>query len=192
VIKNDKKNASNYLTKFSRLIRIILENSKSPLITIADEIEAVRLYLEMEKLRFNTKFDHSIKIENHMNLSTLLMPPLIFQPYIENAIWHGLMSKTSPGQLTISLNLEANNIVCIIQDNGIGREASMKKHKNKILKKESLGLKITDDRLAIMENKYDFKAKTEIQDLYDEEGKASGTRVVITLPIIRKNQNLLT
>ncbi len=191
IIKNDKDNASNYLAKFSRLIRLILENSKSKLIPLSNELDAIELYLEMESLRFEQKFEYNIELRSHVNSMNLLIPPMIIQPYIENSIWHGLMNKEGVGHIDLKVYLEDNKLVCVVEDNGIGREAANRINQLKKIKKQSLGLKITDDRLKFIEKVYGIETDTKIIDLYNEEGKATGTRVIIEIPQM-KNVELET
>ena len=188
IIKNDKDNASNYLAKFSRLIRLILENSKSKLIPLSNELEAIELYLEMESLRFEEKFKYNIELRSHVNSMNLLIPPMIIQPYIENSIWHGLMNKEGIGKIDLKVYLDDQKLVCEVEDNGIGREAANRINQLKKIKKQSLGLKITDDRLKFIDKVYGIETDTKIIDLYNEEGKAMGTRVVIVIPQMKNRE----
>ena len=189
IIKNDKDNASNYLAKFSRLIRLILENSKSKLIPLNNELEAIQLYLEMEKLRFDDKFDYEFIINSDVNTLNLLIPPMIIQPFIENSIWHGLMNKSEKGKIKILVKIDRNKLVCIVEDDGIGRDAAQKINLEKKIKKQSLGLKITEDRLKFIEKVYGIRAQTVTEDLFDEKGIPKGTRVVIEIPQMHKKGN---
>ena len=188
IIQNDRDNASNYLTKFSRLIRLSLENSKSKLIPLSNEIDAISIYLAMEKLRFEDRFNFEIIVEGHFNTSSILIPPMIIQPYVENAIWHGIMNKKGHGRIVLTLKVIANKLICTVEDDGIGREAAHQINNKKIIQKQSLGMKITEDRLRYIEQAYQIETKTRITDLYNEEGKAGGTRVVIEIPQIKNTQ----
>jgi len=187
IIKNDRDNASDYLTKFSRLMRLNLENSKSDLISLASEIEAVKLYLEMEQLRFEKTFTYSLNIQSHINTESIKVPPMILQPYLENAIWHGLMHRNESGHIRIDIYLTDGLLRITMEDNGIGREASKNINAQKRIKKRSLGMQITQDRLEQLSRHYNMNANIEIQDLYDEQGMATGTKVLINLPY-QKNQ----
>ena len=184
IIKNDQDNASDYLTKFSRLMRLNLENSKLDLVSLANELESIRLYLEMEQLRFERKFEYQIKVESHINTSSIFIPPMIIQPFIENAIWHGIMHKVSDGVIQLGVSISKGNLICLIEDNGVGREAAQKINKKKKIKKKSLGMQITKDRLENIKAFYNFETKISIMDLYDELGNAMGTRIALTLPIL--------
>ncbi len=125
VLKNETEAASDYLTKFSRLIRTVLNNSKRSFIPLEDELEMVRLYLEMESLRFKGSFTYRIDRDEKIEPSTIFIPPLLIQPFVENAIWHGLLHKADPGgRLDISVKVEKNILICIIEDNGVGRSFS--------------------------------------------------------------------
>jgi sensor histidine kinase YesM len=181
ILKNETETASDYLTRFSRLIRMVLINSRRPLITLEDELEMLRLYLDLERMRFHEGFDYHINFKNNIDAGDVLIPPLILQPFCENAIWHGLMQKEGTGRLDISLNMEDNVLHCSITDNGIGREkAEMIKSKS-VEKEKSLGLKITSDRLDLFNRNEDMQTSYNIDDLFDQNGDACGTRVNVRI-----------
>ena len=126
ILKNESKTASNYLTRFSRLIRMVLINSQKPLIALEDELQMLRLYLDMERLRFKDSFDYRIAFLNTMDGDNIFIPPLLLQPFCENAIWHGLMhlpagrqGKDGQGRLDIELSMNDNILNCVITDNGV-------------------------------------------------------------------------
>lgn len=181
ILKNETEAASGYLTKFSRLIRMVLVNSKNTMILLDDELDMLRLYLDMERLRFRDAFDYSINLTNDIDLRGLFIPPLLLQPFTENAIWHGLMHKEGNGKLTIELSLKNDILYCVITDNGIGREkaADMKSHLSD--KQKSLGLQITADRLALINKGINDSIYFDIEDLLDEAGNAAGTRVTVKI-----------
>ena len=126
ILRNKTQEASDYLNRFSKLIRLILQNSQSSYISLQDELEALRLYIEMESLRFNHKFDYRVSIQSGLYPESIEIPPMLIQPYVENAIWHGLMQKKEKGHLEIVITREGDLLKCIIEDDGIGREASRK------------------------------------------------------------------
>jgi len=121
ILQNNKAQASEYLTKFSKLVRMILQNSQASLITLESELESLELYLNLEALRFDYHFDYKISVPKNLDISALQVPPLILQPYVENAIWHGLMHKEEKGQLDVEVSEEYNHLNFRITDNGIGR-----------------------------------------------------------------------
>src|SRR6185503_2433203 len=122
IVKSDQVTASLYLTRFAKLIRLILDNSNSRTVILTNELEALKLYIEMEALRFDKKFSYNITIEKNLSTDNIDVPPLIIQPYVENAIWHGLLHKESDGRLDIYVNMiDENMLQCIIEDNGVGR-----------------------------------------------------------------------
>ena len=181
ILKNESEPAADYLTKFSRLIRMVLTNSKKTLIPLEDELEMLRLYLEMERLRFQYSFDYTINLRNEIDVQNIFIPPLLLQPFAENAIWHGLMHKEGSGHLHIELGLEEKILTCIITDNGIGRyKAAMIKSKS-AEKQKSMGLQITAGRLALLSQEKEEKAFFNIEDLSDEQGNAAGTRVILKI-----------
>ncbi len=182
IINNEKENAVFYLNKFSKLIRRILNASQDKETSLADEIETTNLYVNIENIRFNNKIDYILTIDKALNLNTKKIPSLILQPFIENAIWHGLSAKK--GNKEIKLNIEKGakeNLVITITDNGIGRKRSGEIKEKKIHKKNSLGLKLTEERLKnfIKENNYTYTLN--IEDLYDKDGLASGTKVTLII-----------
>ena len=184
IINNEPAKASDYLNRFSRLIRLILQNSKSSVVPLKDDLEALRLYIEMESMRFDNLFDYEVKVQKDLNIERLQIPPMLLQPYVENAIWHGLMQKKGEkGKLDLVLRQENGHILCIIEDNGIGRyEARQLRSKSGTLRK-SYGMKITDDRLALLNKISKANASVKVFDLKDDVGKASGTRVELFIPV---------
>lgn len=181
ILKNETEVASDYLTRFSRLIRLVLVHSRSSVILLKDEIEMLKLYLDMEQLRFKNAFDYSISFSNSIDPETIYIPPLLLQPFCENSIWHGLMHKEEPGCLTITINSNEGQLTCVIEDNGIGRaKAAEYKSRSGELQK-SLGLKITTERLALINKEKGLQTSYEIDDLQNERGEAEGTRVTLNI-----------
>jgi LytS/YehU family sensor histidine kinase len=185
MVQNDAQKASIYLTKFSRLIRLILNNSKNKMVCLSDELEALKLYIEMENFRFDNKFDYSIRIDEEIEKDIIKIPPLILQPYVENAIWHGLMHKEDGrGKLAIDISQKANTIKFIIEDNGIGREKSKTLNTTLATTHQSVGMEITKDRIMRTNELYGLTADIEVIDSEDSKtGKSAGTKVIIQLPV---------
>ena len=184
IVKNDTINASNYLNDFARLIRLILKNSRSRFVTLAQEIEAIELYLQMERLRFDNQFKYEMKIDQSLDTQSVEIPPMLIQPYIENAIWHGLMHKENGGTLTVEIRKEVEAIRCSVIDDGIGRRESQRINAQKFSRpKESYGMTITQDRIETINALYDLNASVKITDLCDAHNVPSGTRVDLFLPI---------
>jgi tetratricopeptide (TPR) repeat protein len=183
ILENNKSDSSRYLTKFSRLIRMILQNSQSSLITLKSEMESLELYLDMEMMRFNNHFNYKIIVPPDLNISALKVPPLILQPYVENAIWHGLMHKEEEGELEIEVLQEGNYLYIKITDNGIGRQQSARIASKSATKHKSMGLLITADRLAMMQNTNGNESSVVINDLVHADGSAAGTEVQIKIPV---------
>jgi ligand-binding sensor domain-containing protein len=176
--------AIRYLNKFARLVRIILNNSEKPTVTVGEDIEALKLYLELEQMRFEGKFDYEIIVEESVDPDYDIMPPLLMQPYVENAILHGLNPKPGKGKLTIRLHSENNFLICTITDNGIGRESSAEIRRTMPPNKHrSLGMKITEDRLRILNEINNSRLSVTVTDLKDETGGALGTRVELFVPL---------
>lgn len=184
IVKSDQTTASLYLTKFAKLIRLILDNSNFKNVILTNELEALKLYIEMEALRFDKKFTYEIKVEPNLGTDTVELPPLIIQPYVENAIWHGLLHKESNGHLSISVSMAGDSMLqCIIEDNGVGREkAKMLKSKTAVSRK-SLGMQLTENRLGLLNKHAELNASVEIIDLANEVSEALGTKVVLKIPV---------
>lgn len=181
ILKNEPDKASDYLTRFSRLIRLVLINSQKPLIVLEDEIEMLRLYLEMEQLRFKNAFDYSIIYNNDIEPSNILLPPLLLQPFCENAIWHGLMHKEGHGQLSVAFSMRNNILNCIITDNGIGRARAAEIKSKSAEKIKSLGIKLTADRLSLFNEERSVQHFYRIEDIIDDLGNTIGTKVTVEI-----------
>ncbi len=190
ILKNESEAASDYLTKFSRLIRMVLTNSKKELITLDDELEMLRLYLGMERLRFKYSFDYNISYKNEIDPENIFIPPLLLQPFAENAIWHGLMNKEGQGHLTVLLSKENNFLSCVIEDNGVGRKRAAELKSKSAEKKKSLGLQITKERLALLNQSSNEATFFKVEDLYDDKGNANGTRIILKIVLIEHREQL--
>lgn len=182
--QNDKIATNNYLTKFSSLIRKILENSENMNVPIQAELDAIELYLELESMRFKDKFDYKITVDENLDTLVYQIPTMFIQPFVENAVVHGLFNKEGKGSLDINLQLKDNLLECIIKDNGIGRKAAMEIRKNKNGNHTSLGTKITESRLNIINEFYGKDMKINYTDLEDASGNPCGTQVNIYIPIM--------
>ena len=182
ILENDIENAVFYLGKFSQLMRIILSNTTSKYVTLKDELAAIRYYIELEQLRFSNKFDYKIKIDPELDEEYIEIPPMIIQPYVENAIIHGLINLPDTGTLNIIINKNSDkSLLCIVRDNGIGREKAAEIVRDSGIKHKSRGMLITKARLEILnrQSKDDFSVK--IIDLKDKENNPSGTEVRIII-----------
>ena len=185
VALDEKDKAQYYLSKFSRLIRKLLEHTTKDNLSLADEIDILNRYLEIESLRFNHVFKYSIEVDSKINTLTTFIPHFLIQPFVENAIWHGLLPKKGDKNLTINFQLVSENkISCIIEDNGVGR-----KEKKKNFEKKSLAIDFIQQRLDLMNENLGMDLSLIITDKIDKEGNSEGTTVVLYLPIL-KNSSL--
>lgn len=182
--QHDKISTNNYLTKFSMLMRKTLENSQHTAIPIKDELDALELYLELEALRFKEKFEYSFDVDEDIDIVLLKIPTMLIQPYVENSICHGLVNKKDNGFVHIGLKMEDERLVCTIEDNGIGRKAAMEIKKQRNGNHNSLGTKITESRLNLVNSLYGKSMKIDYTDITDEKGEGRGTRVKIYIPIM--------
>ncbi len=189
IMKNESKAASDYLTQFSRLIRFVLNNSKKAWIPLEDEIEMLKLYLDMEMLRFKDAFDYEICHDEDVDLLSVYIPPLLLQPFVENAVWHGLMHKKENGLVTISFKVEQDILHCTIVDNGVGRSAAASAGSKSSQSHKSMGIQITRERLALINGSLeDEKVAFKIEDMFDNTGRPSGTKVSLKIRFLRHNE----
>lgn len=180
IATNDERTANKYLSDFSLLMRAVLENSEEDFIPLEKEIELLRLYTKLEHFRFKDKFDYDIIIDENVKVDEFQIPPMLLQPYIENAVWHGLRYKTDKGQLNINITqVDTNELKISITDDGIGREKSKTMKTENQKKHNSKGLGNIKKRVAILNEMYKDKVDVFIDDYLDEED--SGTKVVVTL-----------
>lgn len=182
ISNNDTDAALKYLSKFAKLMRRIMDNSKQQMISVAEEINALELYLELETMRFDKKFVHTITIDKEIDQTYDRIPSMLIQPYVENAIIHGLLPMQGNGKITITLEKQNDTILCTIEDNGIGREKSMEFKKNRVQQHKSMGMSITKERLDILNSSLNSNINAEIIDIF-ENGKASGTKVRLIIPL---------
>ena len=186
ILQKDTLTASSSLTKFSRLVRNILESSRQAIVTLKSELATLELYMQLEQMRFSTKFEYKIIIESGIAEDEIVIPPLLLQPFIENSIWHGLLPSGTQGLIEISIRKNGDKILFTIVDNGIGRDKSKELNKNKEEQHTSYGLEITKERLQIHNQLSEQNSPFKIIDLFDSHGKATGTKVEFEL-IIQKN-----
>ncbi|MDQ6608930.1 MAG: histidine kinase [Bacteroidota bacterium] len=183
ILQNDKAQASGYLTKFSRLVRLILQNSQSALITLESELESLQLYLELEAVRFDHHFDFKITVSGELETDIIKVPPLIIQPYAENAIWHGLMHKEEKGHLEIEIFQSDDVLCCKISDDGIGRKKAAELKSKSASTHKSMGMQITASRIEMLQQKKQLDAYITVNDLLLPDGSAGGTEVILKIPV---------
>lgn len=174
--------ACDYLSSFSKLIRNILDNSRKTSVPLDDELDTLEKYLSLEQLRFKDKLNYSFEIDPDLDTSEYTIPPMILQPYIENAILHGIAPKNEGGKVKISIrkNDKEHTLECSIEDDGIGRQQASTKEK--LTKSQSLGMLVTRERLKQLYQDKDAKNDVIITDLYHND-TAIGTKVEITIPV---------
>ncbi len=185
VQKNEQESAIDFITDFSKLIRSVLQNSGKKRISLEEELQTLELYIKIERKRFSTSFDYEFILDKSINIQRVTIPPMLLQPYLENAIWHGILHKTKgKGAIKVNTYKSDASIVVEITDNGIGREKASKLKLKSARKNKSMGLQITRDRMAINNMVSNDHIEVEIRDLYTEDGRSAGTRVII---ILRQN-----
>ncbi|CAM1362868.1 sensor histidine kinase [Tenacibaculum xiamenense] len=188
IYNNNQKKASSYLVKFSRLIRMYLDHSKTSEISLQNEIEALELYLQLESNRMGGELEYSVHIKELFNLRNIIVPSLFIQPYVENSIKHGLLHKKGEKKIKVAFFEKEENLYCIVEDNGVGREVALKFRENKV--HTSFSTKANIDRVALINSTRNINMKVEIEDLKNKEGIALGTKIIITIPLkIMKNES---
>lgn len=178
VAQQDERTANKFLSEFSQLMRLVLENSQEDFIPLSKEQEILSLYLKLEHYRFRDKFDYEINVDESISIDSIEVPPMLIQPYIENAVWHGLRYKETKGKLSLNIFQENNFLVVEVVDDGIGRKRSGELKTENQRKHNSTGLKNIQDRLLIINKVYKANYKVIIDDLTEN----IGTRVRIYLP----------
>ena len=182
IIKNNKKDATYFLSKLAMFIRKILDSSRLKEITLQEEVTIMQLYLEVENIRLRQHIQFDVKIDKNINLTQIKIPPLVLQPFIENAIWHGLALKKGLKTIQMNIDLIGKGLQINITDNGIGRENAAKHKDAKLVAKESLGIDLTKERLKAFTSHKTSAATVNFENLYDKE-KAIGTKVLIRIPL---------
>jgi uncharacterized membrane-anchored protein YhcB (DUF1043 family) len=183
ILSNKTQAAYDYLAKFSKLIRLVLANSQHNAIRLTKEIEILELYIELEQQRFKHKFEYNIYIDKEIDLEEIKIPVMLIQPFVENAIWHGIMNldQSVKGKLSIGFYLSGETLRIVVEDNGIGRKRAgelktLKSH-------ESIGVEATEKRIALLKSARNKEAKILFTDLFDRNNIAAGTKVEIWIPI---------
>jgi len=178
IAQQDERTANRFLSEFSQLMRLVLENSQEDFITLQKEQEILSLYMKLEHYRFRDKFNYEIEIDESINAESILVPPMLIQPYLENAVWHGLRYRDTVGFLKLSMTKSNGSLIVTISDNGIGRKRSAELKTENQKKHKSTGLKNIRERLTILNNVYRTHYEVNVTDGSDGEG----TTVEIKLP----------
>lgn len=179
---NDAKTARYFLAKFSKLMRQILDNSRQQSITLEREIETLQNYLAIEQFCHGNRFDYDIEVDEELDQEDIQLPPIVLQPFVENAIVHGVSQKEGDGRITIGFRESSGYLVCTVEDNGIGRQAAEKAKSQRDQKHKSAALLITQERLDNL-NQQEHRQSIEIKDLEDAQGNPAGTRVVVRIAL---------
>jgi LytS/YehU family sensor histidine kinase len=190
ILKENTEQAYNYLAKFSKLIRMVLNNSKENMLTLEQELSTLSLYVQLEQMRFDDAFDFSVDIAEEIDPRNYMLPGMLLQPFVENAIWHGIMPLEGKrqGKVIIKITSDPQSMFISIEDNGIGRGQSIQFHRPSTHK--SIGMLLSENRLTILNasnsnKKYSFH----VEDLLDANKLPIGTKVIITIPILVQDEN---
>jgi len=186
VTKNENDKAANYLTTFSKLIRTLFQNSDKKEISLFEEIETGKLYTKLEQMRFGNKIDFLFNIDEAIDLKDIKVPAMLLQPFIENAIWHGLVPKENGGKVIVSINEKDGDVECVIDDNGIGRELSKQYKGQYEPPHQSRGIGLTQTRMDLNKFLNEREDSITIIDKKNESGESEGTKVIISF---KENRN---
>ncbi|MBN1339184.1 MAG: histidine kinase, partial [Bacteroidales bacterium] len=182
IIKEKPAVASDYLGRFSKLVRQILNNSVEEWITLEDEVGSIENYLALQKVRYRDMFDYTIEMDKWIDPETTLIPPMLTQPFIENSIEHGFKNKEEKGKLQIRFELNGSLIRFEVEDDGVGREKARKIQQEQNKDHQSMGTDITNERLMVLNKKLKQKISLIISDLKNEQNEPAGTKVVFDIP----------
>ncbi len=187
IIQQKPKEAVVYLSTFSKLVRTILQSTIDKETSLKKEIETLKMYVSIENIRFSDKINFHINVSEDLDLEHLKIPPLLTQPFIENALWHGLSPKEGEKNLTINI-YPKDEIYYVIEiiDNGVGRKRAAEIRAARTFKRESVGIKLSQERLRYFTKNYAADYQIKFEDLYDESGEPVGTKVIIVIPFKRK------
>lgn len=183
--KKDVEQASKYLIKFSNLIRSILENSLHQEVSLKEDLAALELYIQLEQMRLDHKFKYEVSIQEGLDTDNVYVPPLIMQPFVENSIWHGLSEKTQGGLIKIEILIENEMLKYVLEDNGSNIKKQSDLPEIEKLKKTSIGMATTKERLELVNKKNDVNANFLTIDLMDEKYNYLGKRIELKLPILQ-------
>ncbi len=183
VLNSRTEEADRYLSKFARLIRLILDHSDQRTVPLAEELQALLLYMELESSRFDHKFTHQITVDPSIDTESSMIPPMLIQPYVENAIWHGLMQKSEGGALSLRIKRDGDALRIEVEDDGIGRARAAEIKSRSALKKRSMGMSITEQRLAMIQKQQGLRCDVRVEDLVLPDGEPGGTRITIVIPL---------
>lgn len=186
ISQQDERAANKYLSDFSRLMRNVMENSQKDFISLSSEIEIIKLYLQLEHNRFSEKFDYQLEVDESLDKENIQIPPMLVQPYVENAIWHGLRYMDRKGNLSVKYSLQEESMRITVEDDGIGRKRSLELKTENQKKNNSTGMSNIESRVSIINQMYNSKIEARVVDLPNN----SGTRIELVIPI--KNSELST
>ncbi len=181
ILSHDPRTANKYLSKFSKLMRLFLESSREKYIKLNEELDLLQLYIELEQLRFEDKFQYKLNLDEKLEEQLIEIPSMLIQPFVENAINHGLLYNEDDGKLEISFMFDDNRLICIVEDNGIGREKAYEIKTRSTLSYKSRGMQLVKERLKVLNVVGNQNIDINIEDLYDDERISNGTRVTIKI-----------
>jgi ligand-binding sensor domain-containing protein/two-component sensor histidine kinase len=184
IIFNQKEDAQKYLGKFAKLLRNVLTHSDVSQVSLKEDLDSLILYIDLEKMRFDDRFTYTINIQEGLETETILIPPMLIQPLVENAIKHGFSSKNKKGLLSIHVNATDEVVIFTIEDNGIGRKKALEIKQKEAIEHKSMGMTITKDRLNAIAELLQQRTKLEFVDLEDSNNNALGTKVIIEIPLV--------
>ena len=185
IVTGKVEEAYAYLSQFARLLRLVLEHSDMAEVSLHDELEVLSLFVSLEKLRFRNDMQYSLKVEKDLDDEEIRIPPMLIQPHLENAIWHGLRYRNGEKKLTLSIaETIPGYLEVVVEDNGVGRvkAAALRQDRLGDHKHKSIGKQLSGNRLELLRKNHP-QSNMEIIDLYDEQGMATGTRVILVIPI---------
>lgn len=187
--KNDREAANNYLSDFATLVRMTMEDAQEAFINLEEEIKRLDLYLALEKLRFGDKLEYKIAVNGDLDIHSIRIPNMILQPYVENAILHGILPKKEKGKINVYFSMVTDTeLIIIIEDNGVGLNYD-KKH-NSVSKHNSFGMKLTEERLDLLNKFSGQHYSVNVMEVYNPDGAVRGTAVEITLPCYPDEKNI--
>jgi LytS/YehU family sensor histidine kinase len=182
ITHNENDEAQKYMSKFAKLVRLTLDNSRSTFIVLADELSLLRLYMDLEKIRFENQFDYRIDIGDGIHINSIKIPNMLLQPYVENSIKHGFRERQKKYFIDISFNKKGDSVICVITDDGIGRKKAGQLSGAELDQHVSTGTNIVEEKIEALKFYYSYNLSSHTEDLTDEQGNVMGTRITLIFP----------
>lgn len=181
ICKNNAAEANRYLIKLARIMRLVLENAEQKEVSLAQDLQVLELYMQLESVRLNHAFTCDIQVDPTIDIHNTMIPPLLLQPFVENSVWHGIARTQRTGKITIGITRQHNTLLCSIEDSGASKHSLLAPHPPTLINHQKpLGMKITRQRIALLGREHDIKTSVQLAYL------PTGAKATLTLPLLQE------